>query len=257
VPARLHHERIGDGDRRLLLTHGIYGAGSNWRAIARKLVGKRPEWSVELVDLRQHGKSDPGDPPHTLAACADDIIALAGELGDVRALAGHSFGGKVMLAAHAHLDVPVFVFDASPSPRPGALTDGSNSVVRVLALMERLPATWAKREDFVAAVTAEGHSPALAQWLAMNVIANNGGYVLRLDLVAIRELLASYFATDLWPAVDPRTHIVIAARSSALSAADRARVATTSAHVHTIDADHWLHIEAPAAVVDLLAAHLA
>jgi hypothetical protein len=41
VPARLHHERIARSEtepsRWLALTHGIYGAGSNWRSIARKL----------------------------------------------------------------------------------------------------------------------------------------------------------------------------------------------------------------------------
>jgi pimeloyl-ACP methyl ester carboxylesterase len=253
VPARLHHERIGDGERRLLMTHGIYGAGSNWRGIARKLARQRPEWSVELVDLRQHGKSDRGDAPHTLAACAEDLRALIAELGDVHALAGHSFGGKVVLATHRLVATEqTWVFDASPSARPEAMTDPTNSVVGVLQLMERLPATWPKREDFVAAVMAEGHSSALAQWLAMNVVDG----ALRLDLPALRELLASYFATDLWDALDPTVHVVIATRSAAISQADRTRLATTSAHVHSIDADHWLHIEAPEAVVDLLAAKL-
>src|SRR5205085_6580304 len=63
----------------LLLTHGIYGAGSNWRSIARKLNERRPEWGVVLVDLRQHGRSEPGEPPHTIAACADDLRALRSE----------------------------------------------------------------------------------------------------------------------------------------------------------------------------------
>ena len=47
MPARLHHERIARSDtapsRWLLLTHGIYGAGSNWRGIARKVNERRPE----------------------------------------------------------------------------------------------------------------------------------------------------------------------------------------------------------------------
>ena len=53
--ATLYQERIARGTpaRWLLLTHGIYGAGSNWRGIARKLVERRPDWGVVLVDLRQ------------------------------------------------------------------------------------------------------------------------------------------------------------------------------------------------------------
>jgi hypothetical protein len=262
--ARLHHERVAGGSpaRWLAITHGIYGAGANWRGIARKLVERRPEWGVVLVDLRLHGRSEAGAPPHTLAACADDLAALIRELPDIHALAGHSFGGKTALATRDRVDLSqTWVLDASPSARPEAMTDPDNSVVRVLELMERLPASFAKRDDFVAAVTAAGHALSLAQWLAMNLVPQDGAYVNRLDLAALRALLADYYATDLWASVSaPRGElaIVIAGRSFALSDADRARLQTAPAHVrtHVLDTGHWLHIEAAAAIVDLLAAHL-
>ena len=266
--ARLYHERIARSDASpsqwLLVTHGIYGAGSNWRGIARKLNERRPEWGIVLVDLRQHGRSEPGEPPHTLAACAEDLRALVAELGDVTGLAGHSFGGKVVLAARALVEPrQTWILDASPSARPGATADPNNTVVRVLELMTRLPRTWARRDDFVAAVVADGHDTALAQWLAMNVVPDSSGQLaLRLDLGALRELLTDYYAQDLWPALRSPdggdVEVVIADRSSALDAADRARLATAPPHVHVhhVAAGHWLHIEAPAAVVDLIAARL-
>lgn len=278
MTARLHHDRITHGDAApaawLALTHGIYGAGGNWRAIARKLVERRPDWGVILVDLRQHGRSPAGDPPHTVEAAAADLVALAGELGGIAALAGHSFGGKVALAARALAPTPArqtWLLDASPSARPGALADSSNSVVAVLELMERLPRSWARREDFIAALTAAGQAPALAQWLAMNLVAAEpragephaaASLVLRLDLAAIRSMLADYFALDLWPALlapaGGPVEIVVADRSRALDADDRARLAGAPPHVrvHHVDANHWLHIEAQAAVIDLFAAHL-
>lgn len=267
MPARLHHERIARSDAPpthwLLVTHGIFGAGSNWRGIARKLSERRSDWGVVLVDLRQHGRSEPGEPPHTLAACADDLRALANELG-VAALAGHSFGGKVVLAARALVrPLQTWVLDASPSARPDAIADPANTVARVLALMERLPRAWARREDFVAAVIADGHDVSLAQWLAMNVVPDvSGSLALRLDLAALRELLADYYARDLWDALAAPdggdVEVVIADRSSAIDAADRTRLANAPAHVHVhcLAAGHWLHIEAPAAVVELLAARL-
>jgi esterase len=267
VPARLHHERIthpgSAPGRALLLTHGMYGAGANWRSIARKVTERRPDWSVVLVDLRQHGRSEAGAPPHTVAACADDLRAFAAELGDVAAIAGHSFGGKVALATRA-LAPPglrqTWMLDASPGPRPGAVRDPDNSVEAVLELMERLPRAWARRDDFAAAVVAAGHAPALAQWLAMNVVPDDrGGVALRLDLAAIREMITDYTTRDLWPAVfDPELpgelEIVLADRSGTVSAADRARLsgAPPHVHVHHLDAGHWLHIDAPAAVVELI-----
>lgn len=265
MPARLHHERIARTPpaRWLVMTHGIYGAGSNWRGIARKVNERRPEWGIVLVDLRQHGRSEPGDPPHTIAACAEDLRALIAELGEVEAIAGHSFGGKVVLETRGLVALrQTWVLDASPSARPDAMTDPDNTVLQVLALMERLPRTWARREEFVAAVMAEGHEVGLAQWLAMNLVAGDTGtLVLRLDVGALREMLADYYTRDLWDAVEldrGALELVLADRSTTVSEADRRRLehAPPHVHVHHLDAGHWLHIDAAAAVVDLFTRHL-
>jgi hypothetical protein len=132
----------------------------------------------------------------------------------------------------------------------------------VLEVMEQLPKTWPTRDAFIAAVTAQGHALALAQWLGMNVVPDGDHYTLRLDLVAIRAMLDDYYAQDLWPlALDPAfgdLEVVIADRSDTLSAADRARLASAPPHIHPhyIDASHWLHIDATANVVELLVAKL-
>ena len=294
MTARLYHERIARSDttpaRWLVLTHGIYGAGSNWRSIARKLNERRPEWGVVLVDLRQHGRSEPGTPPHTIAACAEDLRALLAELGDVQAIAGHSFGGKVVLATRRLVELrQIWVLDASPSARPGATVDRrsqivgggdpdgaadgaggnaprgiarDNTVIQVLELMEQAPPTWARRDDFVAAVVAAGHDVGLARWLAMSLVPDPaGGFKLRFDLAALREMISDYHATDLWDVLEAPggdVEVVIAERSSTVSAADRGRLAAAPPHVHVheITAGHWLHIDAPAEVVDLFASRL-
>jgi esterase len=255
----LHHERIGGAARVLLMTHGILGSGTNWRGIAKKLVAARPDWAVELVDLRQHGRSEPGEPPHTVDAAAHDLRALLDELPEIVAVCGHSFGGKTVLAMRALAParlLQTWVLDASPSSRDGA---SDPSVARVLASLEKLPKHWAKREDFVTALGGEGHALALAQWLAMNLV--NGE--LRLDLVAIRAMVADYAARDLWsvlldPALPGDVEIVIAEKSDTFSAADRTRLETVPPHVHVmrIAAGHWLHIDAPEAVVSLLSTTL-
>ncbi len=270
MPARLHHERIVRSDttpsRWLVMTHGIYGAGSNWRGIARAVNTRRPEWGIVLVDLRQHGRSEAGEPPHTIAACADDLRSLITELRTtgtaIDGLAGHSFGGKVALATRSIIELAqTWVLDASPSARPEAFDDAESSAVQMIELLGRLPRTWARRQDFVDAVVAEGHDTALAQWLAMNVVADGPSYTLRLDVPALHQMLADYHARDLWSAVIASRgdlELVIADRSTTVSTADRARLATAAPHVHVhhVDAGHWLHIDAPAAVVELFATYL-
>ncbi len=266
MPARLHHERIahsdGSPDRWMLFTHGIYGAGSNWRGIARKIVDKRREWGIVLVDLRAHGKSENGEPPHTIDACADDVSALAASLGEVRALAGHSFGGKVMLAARSRIDVAqTWMLDSNPSERPGAIDDERDSVIRVLRMLERMPTSWATREAFVGAVMTEGHDQGLAQWLAMSLVPIHGQFVNRLRPAILRELLTSYYATDLWSVAGDasrgRLELVIASKSPVWKI-DRERADAMADHVyvHEIAAGHWLHIEATGPVVDLFVTEL-
>jgi pimeloyl-ACP methyl ester carboxylesterase len=267
MPAHLHHELV-TGERAatcFVLTHGIYGAGHNWRTIAKKLVDRRPDWQVALVDLRHHGRSDGGEPPDTIAACADDLRALVATLAlPVTAIGGHSFGGKVVLATRALVPslAETWVLDASPTAGPRSITDTSDTVIAVLELMERLPKRYARRDDFVAAIVDAGHDITLARWLASNVVADGGDYVLRLDLAAIRAMLTDYFAQDLWSAVAAPApgsiEFVVADRAHTVSDADRTRLAEMPAHVHVhhVDAGHWLHIDAPQTIIDLFASQL-
>lgn len=289
--ARLHYELIaGDAPRTwLLITHGIYGSGGNWRSIARKITRARPELGCVLVDLRNHGRSESSPPPHDLSACADDvgelIDALAAEGKQVHAAAGHSFGGKVVAmlrhrrGEHAHVESVQqwWMLDSSPSARPDAATDPNNQVRDVLEAMEALPPILPSRAAFEEALLAAGQPRSLAQWLALNLepvstpgpneaneaaggsSSSSAAVRLRLPLPAIREMLGHYYVTDLWDSLrDPsggEVHVVVATKSSTLSPADRAALAAAPPHMktHEIDAGHWLHIEAADAVVTLLA----
>lgn len=257
----------------MLVLHGIYGSGANWRTFARKLVADRRDWGVQLVDLRMHGDSQDAPPPHTLDAAATDIAALVANLAQrgmrVRAVSGHSFGGKVALRYRGMAGeslVQTWMLDASPSVRPDAWTDPSNTVVGVLELLESLPTTFDSRDDFVDAVTARGQARPLAQWLAMNLEPEANRYRVRLDLEAIRALLASYYEQDLWELVDGdydgELHVVAAGKSSALSNDDRdhlraASVARAQVHIHELpDAGHWLHIDSLPALLALFSSNL-
>lgn len=254
-----HSLVAGDAPRAwMLVLHGIYGSGGNWRTFARKLVERRPEWGCALVDLRMHGDSQDAPPPHTVAAAAADLAAIPLE---VRAIAGHSFGGKVTLEyLRNHEVLQAWVLDASPSARPDALTAAGNSVVDVLRFLEQLPAGFDSRDDFIARSRAAGHADMLANWLAMNLEPAGDGYRFRLDPAAMRALLTDYYAADLWDVVAARAdvlHVVAAGRSDVVSAEDRARVTELGAQLHVLpNASHWLHIDSLPALLDLVAAEL-
>jgi pimeloyl-ACP methyl ester carboxylesterase len=262
----LNHSVIGSdsADRYLLVLHGIYGSGGNWRTFARKLIERRPDWAAVLVDLRMHGKSQGFEPPHTVAAAAADLAALADQLDrPVRAVAGHSFGGKVTLTyARDHgadLD-QAWIFDASPAPRPDGM---QGDVAAVLRMLEQLPSAFEDRDAFVDHITDQGFPTMVGNWLAMNLEQDGDRYRFRLDPAALRAMLEDYFAIDLWPVVDAPPcplRFIIAGKAATVTPDDRARLEAAGDRVGVDvipDAGHWLHIDALPALLDLVAAGLA
>ncbi len=258
--ARLHHELVAEASPRrwLALLHGICGASTNLRGVARRVVTARPDWGIALFDLRNHGRSDDGTPPDTVAACADDVLAASPVA--LAAIAGHSFGGKVAMVARRRARFEqTWLLDASPAARPRGLGAGSQ-VAALLATMAALPVAWQSRGDYTRAVTAAGHPVALAQWLAMSLREVAPGVLAsRLDAARIRAMLADYDACDAWDAValPGDVEVIAATRESALDAEDLERLAAMpNVRVHRVDAGHWVHAEAPDAVVALIAERL-
>jgi len=266
----LHHASIGNSKapRVALVLHGVFGSGSNFRSLMKSLCAERPEWRFVLVDLRLHGRSLEAPPPHTLAACAEDLAALTQSLGlSPAAVIGHSFGGKVALTyaeqPPASLE-QVWVLDSYP----GAHTPGDDhEVIRVLRTLEAVGRDFATREAFVDALLERSLSVGIANWLSQNLVREGERYWFRLDLAAISELLADYFRRDLWPVVEHpspklQVHLVVAERSRRLNDEARARLGARAdqrqVHRYTLpDAGHWLHVDNPTGLVALLSAGLA
>ncbi len=263
----LHHEIItapgAAPSRRMLLLHGIYGAGRNWGSVARRLVRARPAWSVVLVDLRSHGRS-PRMAPHTVEACADDLLRLERTLeGAAEAVLGHSFGGKVaLLHARRRCPAQLWIIDSAPGAgRPGG------GAWRMLGVLRRHPGPFGSRAEVVAAVEAEGFAPLVANWMATNAVRTPDGLAWRLDPDEMEAYLRDYFRTDAWDIAEspPRgtaIHFVKALGSSVLGERDVARIraaggGTGRVFLHEVQGGHWVNTENPGAIHDLLTRTLA
>jgi len=272
--------------RWILFLHGILGSGPNWRTFAKQVVAARPDWGAVLVDLRLHGESQTGfAPPHTLEAAARDVAELfpiveAAGQGSVRAVLGHSFGGKVAIElARQQLELGrplehVFVVDSTPSARPDHR--GSESTQHIVDLLTELPTEFADRGTFTAWMEERGVSRPTAMWLAMNVrpLPNTTRFVFRVDIAGIRALLADYFRQDLWPVLERtrtlethmpenapasmQTHLIAGGRSNLVDEADRERTRRSpNATLDVIpEADHWVHVDAPDALRALVLGYL-
>lgn len=250
--------------RWMLFLHGILGTGNNLRTIAKAFVARRPRWGAALVDLRLHGQSRDVAPPDDLASCAHDLVELETALpGPVRGVFGHSFGGKVALEylrVQPAIEV-AFIVDSTPGARPDAR--GSESTVGIVRLLGGLPRRLDTRDEFVRRIMDAGHSKEIATWLALNVRPlAEGGYSFVLDVPRIAAMLDRYFMTDSWDVVEStktRLELIVGGRSTVLDSADRARASRIAAEsrgrvaVHVVpDAGHWVHVDAPNELVDLV-----
>jgi esterase len=253
--------------RWMLVLHGILGSGGNFRSFARRLVSAAPDWGFVLVDLRMHGQSQGAPPPHTIEAAADDLLRLGAALArPIAGVMGHSFGGKVALAYTARVPRELdqtWVLDASPGTR----RDRASATEAVARLLREVPQPLPSRERFLEFVTAHGQSRMIAEWLAMNVRHAPDGFRLRVDLDAVEALLDAYFTIDLWPVLERAEgarafHVVVADGSDAFDGAERVRLAAISAreprvHTHVVrGAGHWVHVDAPDALFELVRAAL-
>lgn len=263
----LHHHRVhapgASPERWMFLLHGIYGAGRNWNRVARDVVAARPDWGVIPLDLRGHGRSEPGVPPHTLDACVDDLLRLRDALGHpVDAVLGHSFGGKVALLLGDRPEAgisSVVVIDSTPDARAP-----EGSAWGMLRVLRGAPGPFADREAGIAAVEGFGYDRPVAQWMGTNLEPAPGGNGLRwrLDAAQMEALLRAFFARDAWPvleaAVGPEIHMVRATRSRILTPAaieriEHAGAVTGRVRLHEIEGGHWLNADNPAAVTALVA----
>lgn len=250
--------------RRVFLLHGILGSKGNWASFARALVRRRPDLLLVLVDLRNHGDSEGALGPHTLAACADDLDVLAAHLGAPEAVVGHSFGGKVALAYGARRPVglrQIWVLDSPPGPRAVVKDSVGQEVEQVIDACRFLPEPMPDRDAVVSHFLTLGFSQGLARWMTTNVRRRDDGFYWRFDLDGVEMLLEDYWRRDFWPLLeapgDLEITMVRAGRSDRWTPVQLARLAALKrTRVEVIDAGHWVHVDNPKALLELLSADL-
>lgn len=270
MPFLLAHQILKASDRpthrSCFLLHGIYGSGRNWKTFATQLAQALPGLEIVLVDLRNHGASQGAPPPHTIAACGQDLQVLAEHLGrSPRIVCGHSFGGKVALAYAARNPTSleqVIILD-SPAGRGRPEEPTATEAGKVLTVMKRMPLPIASRAEAGRAMEQAGVAKGVAQWMATNLRAEpTGGYVWHFDLDALEAMLRDYWEFDGYPLLESSDRpftvdFVRAALSDRFTPQDIARLETlASTHrirLHVLaNAAHWLHVDNPEGLLRLL-----
>lgn len=246
----LHAEAYGSGPP-LVILHGLFGSGENWRTLARRFAER---YHVHTVDLPGHGASPPLR-PLTYPAMAEAVRAFLDEAGLASVyLMGHSMGGKV--AMELALSDParvgrLVVVDIAPRRYPPSHT-GLLAAMRGLDL-----GAVASRNDAGRALAGAIPDPVVRQFLLKNLVREaDAAYRWQLDLDGIHAgydaLSGSLESLDLY---DGPTRFIRGARSDYVRDADleTIRAYFPQADIVTIpDAGHWVHADAPDAFAEVV-----
>ena len=272
-----HENPEGPHPPTAVLIHGILGSRRNLLSFAKRLAQKFPSWQFVLVDLRCHGQTANMDEPptgeHSVTSAAQDVLSTLNKLKLYpNTLLGHSFGGKVAMSmVHQfgkRLPRPVQggVLDTVPGDVWATSGDHPRDTINYC---QTIPIPIASRKHLVDSLTGAGFTIEGAQWMTTNLTAveatkypdaAKGSLQWTFDLTGIVEMYKSYEKTDLWPMLETppiglEVDFVRAERSAFVwDEKDVVRMTETGARVHFLpDASHWVHIDNPEGLLEILA----
>ncbi len=135
----LHYEAFGNAEAvpALVILHGLFGSGENWRTVARELGEQR---HVLIPDLPGHGKSPWGDLRYeAMAETVAEFVQQHCARGKAIVL-GHSMGGKIaMILAllRPELVEKLVVVDIAPVEDPARHQDIISAQLRAAEASNR------------------------------------------------------------------------------------------------------------------------
>jgi len=251
--------RVGEGASPVVLLHGFLGSGRNLRSVATRWAQRDPGLTFLLPDLTGHGASPPFPRHPTLEGVARDVLETAdaeGLTGRLRWV-GHSFGGRVSLAAARISPERVSQVDLLDIS-PGSVPEASSESRGVLEVLLSMPEQEKDRASMQRRLSDAGLSTHLAAWLVTNLEVEAGaGVRWRFDRAGLQRAHGPVLAEDLWDVVEGRTVPIRCARgkqSAYVPPGDMERLRTNGVEVVELDSGHYVHVEALDALVDWLSA---
>ncbi len=243
MPLQLAFEELGEGPPVVVL-HGLFGSGRNWRGVAGALAARH---RVLCVDLRNHGKSPWIDSMSYHDMAADVLALIRSERLDRPVVIGHSMGGKTAMTLALESPESVgrlIVVDVAPVSYGDRLTP---YVEAMLSLEPRAAADpgeamrhFAQRNISDAAVVA---------FLMQNLRVRNDHFDWQLNLLAIGAAVPTLCGFP--PELAARrfngpTTLITGSLSDYVSPADRAAFVEHFPKAQTVQiegAGHWVHAD--------------
>lgn len=240
----LHSKIIGEGEP-LLILHGFFGMGDNWKSHANKFA--QDGFQVHLIDQRNHGRSFHTD-DFSYELLVEDLYRYAAhyQLGKSNIL-GHSMGGKTaMLFAVENPDLVgrLIVADIAPKVYPPHHQD----IIKALNSVDFSVHTTRKLVD--AKLSELIPQLGVRQFLLKNTYwKNKGELAFRFNLSSLTDNYDEVVkGLPSFTVFDGETLFLSGEKSGYITAIDRSLIQAhfPSADIKKVaDAGHWLHAENP------------
>ncbi len=229
----------------VVILHGLFGSGDNWRSHAQSLAAER---DVLVPDMPGHGVSM-HPPSYRYTALAEIVLEALEELGLATegrpvSLLGHSMGGKVAMAiafARPEAVDGLIIADIAPREYPPR-HDEIFSAMDYVA--EARPASRSEADTLLARYIPER---SIRLFLLKSLVSGDDGYRWQLDLPGLRS---GYDEIRGWPFTDevyPHRALIIAGGESPYITDRDGEVIKhhlPEVRVERIpDVGHWLHVE--------------
>lgn len=247
------HARIQGEGRPLVLLHGLFGSNENLGTLTRELAG---DYSVYALDLRNHGRSPHAETMDFASMAADVHQTMAAHGLDSAAVLGHSLGGKTAMElalGHPQCVERLIVIDIAP------VTYTSGNEAELAAMRGLDLRSLHSRGDADEALSEHIASAGVRQFLLKNLARTDDGFAWRIPLDTIESQYPNLAAAPSAAGTYDGPVLVIRGANSMRvphDAEPAIHERFPHARIETVDAGHWVHIEAPNATLQLVQAFL-
>lgn len=253
TPLHLPHEIHGPVP--LVMLHGLFGSGANFRTVAKRLAADRP---VYCLDLRNHGSAPWGD-EHTYPAMAADVVTWLDRMGLEKVdLLGHSMGGKAAMVVALQVLKRIrklVLVDIAPVSYAHTLTGYTQAMLDVDL------GTAKTRSEVDRSLAKTIDEPVIRAFLLQNLKRSDTGLYWRINLQALLEYGnaisafpdfngATYEGPSLFLHGDRSDYI-----QKRHTEAIRSLFPNTQLR-EVADCDHWVHAEQPEAFLQAVSSFL-
>jgi len=243
---KLHSNIIAGKGKPLLIIHGLFGMGDNWKTLGKKFAEEN-DFEVHLVDQRNHGRS-PHSEKFNYDLMADDLIEYCQDHHLEKVIIiGHSMGGKIAMelaTKKPELVEALIVVDIAPKSYP----PHHDEILKGLTALSEEKLTSRKQAD----ESLEKHIAdwGVRQFLLKNLYWKEKGILdFRMNLPVLKEKYEEVTGSIAEDAIyEGPTFFIKGEKSGYIHAEDRDLLNKhfPKSQLLTIkDAGHWVHAEKP------------